>query len=225
MSSHEMAQQHPLEELFLPQARRQAGTQLPLARRTTARIHDIEWRSTELQLPMRCVGVAAPLEAPVVISGQHSDWAVMRYGDDPNYTQHAGHPMPFEQIEVFERMVDGGLDCFDDLAIVHQLPLGVRANQLHTIDLERVRAKYAPQAVARSRRYGAISGTILQMAALPLVGAAIAGFVAVGGMMLAAAPVLGAAMLLDPILFGLAHDPDTGNEAWVYLTHWDAYSD
>lgn len=214
--------QQPLLHLFSPAGQWPIVSRMPhpITLDTTERVLEIEARAAALNLPTRCIGIAKPLGDPVVISGPNSEWVAMRGQHDPNMQQNAGYPMPYDVIETIERMVDGGLDLFDDIAFVHELPKGVRTHKAGRIDVEATRSMFSPEMVERSRRIGAASGSIMRLAALPLLGAALLGL---GAAALAAAPVLAAAAVVDPIIFGLVHDDRTGNDAWVYIAHFDAY--
>jgi len=184
--------------------------------------------------PITYVGVGKVLERPRLYPGTPTDWVLMRLEDDPLYQQ-GRFPIPREQRQHLSRLATGGVEM-DELLVAHEVPeaavcraapgLARTGPQEISTELLATLVEH-PGPADSTRRFTARAGKVAEGTGKIAKGAARgAGQVlkgaAIAGGVVAASPLLLAAALLDPVVFGVRRVPGRRDLAQIFeLVRWD----
>ena len=155
------------------------------------------------------IGQAPLFEGTLVRPGAGADWVIVNLSDDPLWTDVERFPVPGKVLRHLKRLCRAGID-FDTLVIAHEVPGGV-CRPGEAVRLELILPPPPRRALLAARVADVLSRMVWFVAALPALSAA--------------APLVVAARVVDPILIGAKVRPGArvrpGEWAsWFYVCHW-----
>ena len=175
-------------------------------------------------LPIGYMGLAPLFCDHRVYRGGDHDWVLMRVAEDPLYQHHDGYPIPKQTLSRLHAVQAAGIE-FDVMYVAHEVPKGaIRDGE--PLDAQALMPPPPKQVTHLSRAFGVVARGLWAVAAAPIAASMVAGAAAAaGGLLAAPLLVVGAALALDPVLFGAVVTPGralrSGEPAcWFFVDSW-----